>query len=164
MPPAEVEIAIDKPEWESTMDALVRKVGMAAQTAYDMADKPKALKKKTPEISILLTSDEIVQQLNSQYRGKDTPTNVLSFPQIEEDAVPDEDLVLLGDIILAFETVTREAAEKKIPLETYIAHLVVHGTLHLLGYDHKKDDDAEAMESLENKIMERLGYDRPHAV
>jgi probable rRNA maturation factor len=121
----------------------------------------------TVEISIRLTSDAEVQTLNRQYRGKDKPTNVLSFPMVQPDLIDglansDDGEILLGDIVLARETCAREAEERGISLESHAMHLIVHGTLHLLGYDHMHDDEAEHMESLEREIMAKLGLHDPY--
>lgn len=111
------------------------------------------------EISIVLTGDAEQRQLNRQYRGMDKPTNVLSFPQI----APFGPVAgLLGDIILARETVEREAAEMGISFLDHFTHLVVHGFLHILGYDHIKDDEALVMEGLEIRILAALGVADPY--
>jgi probable rRNA maturation factor len=117
--------------------------------------------------SLLLTSDAAVHTLNRNWRGKDQPTNVLSFPMLGRKgllALPAEGPpLLLGDIALARETCTREAAEKHIPLEDHVAHLVVHGLLHLAGYDHETSGaDAEAMEALETKALALIGIADPY--
>jgi len=119
------------------------------------------------EVSIKLSDDTEVQQLNAAYRGKDRPTNVLSFPMIQPDLLPgiantDDGEVLLGDIILAHETCTREAGERDIALADHASHLIVHGTLHLLGHDHEEDGEAEAMEALEIGALETLGLPDPY--
>ena len=125
------------------------------------------------EVSIRLADDAEVHQLNAQWRGKDKPTNVLSFPQLDADeltAALSHDVsagqgeLLLGDIILAHETCVREAAEKAVPLVNHATHLVVHGTLHLLGYDHVDEHEAETMEALERQVMATLGYADPYAL
>jgi len=121
------------------------------------------------EISIRLTSDAEVQALNRQYRGKDKPTNVLSFPMVQPDLIAglantDDGEVLLGDIVLAFETCEREARERGVALEDHAAHLIVHGTLHLLGHDHMNDAEAEAMEAIEQAAMAALGLHDPYPV
>lgn len=113
------------------------------------------------EIAVVLTSDDAVRSLNREHRGLDRPTNVLSFPIGDGDA--DIFGPLLGDIVLARETVWREAAERGWPIGHYLSHLVVHGFLHLIGYDHLIDDDAERMESLEAAILADLGISDPHA-
>ncbi len=120
------------------------------------------------EISVKLSDDHEVQQLNHDYRDKDTPTNVLSFPSMEPDLLPhltnsDDGEVLLGDMILAFETCAREADEKDISLTDHAAHLLVHGTLHLLGYDHIDEHEATIMEELEIKALAKLGISDPYA-
>lgn len=120
------------------------------------------------EVAIRLTDDAEVQGLNAQWRGKDNPTNVLSFPQADADtltigAMADDGEMLLGDIVLARETCEREAAEKRIATEAHAIHLVVHGTLHLLGYDHIDDAEAEAMEEMERRAMAELGFSDPYA-
>jgi probable rRNA maturation factor len=119
------------------------------------------------EISIRLTSDAEVQTLNRQYRGKDKPTNVLSFPMVQPDLIEglanfDDGEVLLGDIVLAYETCVHESQQRDVSLEAHALHLIVHGTLHLLGYDHMQDDEAEHMESLESEIMSKLGLHDPY--
>lgn len=119
------------------------------------------------EISIKFTNDDEVQALNRDYRGKDQPTNVLSFPMVAADLMAtvtnsDDAEVLLGDIVLAYETCLREAGERDITAEAHATHLIVHGTLHLLGYDHMNDGEAEAMEALEQGIMASLGLHNPY--
>ena len=122
----------------------------------------------TVEISVRLTSDVEVHALNRQYRQKDKPTNVLSFPQAEPDDLEDVGgsgpELMLGDIVLAHETCTREAEEKALSLEHHAAHLMVHGTLHLLGYDHLEDGTAEDMEARETRALARLGIGNPYEV
>jgi probable rRNA maturation factor len=121
------------------------------------------------EISIRLTNDAEVQTLNRDYRGKDKPTNVLSFPMIAPDLIAnlantDAGEILLGDIVLALETCQREAGERGITLADYVAHLIVHGTLHLLGHDHMNDAEADAMEAIERTAMAALGLHDPYPV
>jgi probable rRNA maturation factor len=112
------------------------------------------------ELSILLTDDAEQHELNAQWRGKESATNVLSFPQIE----PFGPVVgILGDITLARETLIREAAEQGVTFEAHFTHLVVHGFLHILGYDHLTDAEALQMESLETQILASLGVENPYA-
>ena len=120
------------------------------------------------EIAIRLTDDAEVQTLNRDFRGKDRPTNVLSFPQVQDDlleglANSDDGEILLGDIVLARETCAREAEEKGVSLADHATHLIVHGTLHLVGYDHMDDPSAAAMEALEVKALASLGIANPYA-
>ena len=113
-----------------------------------------------PEITIRIVDEAESHDLNLTYRGKDKPTNVLSFPF----ECPDEvELPLLGDLVICRQVVEREAAEQDKPLEAHWAHMVVHGCLHLLGYDHIEDDEAEEMESLETEIKLSLGFADPYA-
>ena len=115
--------------------------------------------KDEAELSIRMVENKESQQLNHQYRGKNKPTNVLSFPA---DLPPHIELPLLGDLIIAANVVKDEACEQKKPLIAHWAHMVVHGCLHLLGYDHIDDDEAEEMEALETTIMAKLGYPDPY--
>ena len=120
------------------------------------------------EVSIRLTSDAEVRQLNLQYRGQDKPTNVLSFPMVQADLLEtvsqnsDDGELLLGDIVLAHGVCAVEAADKGVSLEAHASHLIVHGVLHLLGYDHQGSAEAEHMESLERDIMAGLGLHDPY--
>jgi probable rRNA maturation factor len=119
------------------------------------------------EIAIRLTSDTEVHTLNRDYRGKDRPTNVLSFPMLDADDLTDlasnpSPEILLGDIVLAYETCAKEAAEKGVSLEAHASHLIVHGMLHLLGYDHIDDEDAQEMEAIETAAMAALGLHAPY--
>ena len=111
------------------------------------------------EMTVRIVDEAESHKLNLTYRGKDRPTNVLSFPF----ECPDEvELPLLGDLVICRQVVEREAAEQEKPLMAHWAHMVVHGSLHLLGYDHIEDDEAEEMESLETQIMQGLGFDDPY--
>ncbi|WP_304191446.1 rRNA maturation RNase YbeY [Phenylobacterium aquaticum] len=112
---------------------------------------------ESPGVCILLTGDDEVAALNDQFRHKAGPTNVLSFP------APPNPEGLIGDIALAYGVCAREAAEQGKMLEQHLSHLVVHGVLHLLGYDHEEDGEAEAMEALERSILETLGVPDPYA-
>ena len=137
-----------------------RAADAAAQVAPELAN-PRLV------ASMLFTRDEHVHELNREWRGKDKPTNVLSFPMLERDDLlalaPDGPPEMLGDLALAHETCAREAAEKGIALAEHAAHLVVHGLLHLAGYDHETSDaDAEEMEALEVKALAHLGIDDPY--
>jgi probable rRNA maturation factor len=123
-----------------------------------------ALKGRTdfeePELTIRLTDEEESQALNSEYRGKDKPTNVLSFPFEMPPGIP---LELLGDLVICVGVVEQEAQEQAKTTEAHWAHMVIHGCLHLLGYDHIKDDEAEEMEALERDLLASLGYPDPYA-
>ena len=105
------------------------------------------------EVSVVLADDSFVQSLNKQYRHKDKPTNVLSF---------ENEGLMAGDIVVAYQTTLREAKEKGISFQAHLAHLLTHGTLHLQGYDHLTDKQAEKMEKLEIKLLQKLGYKNPY--
>ena len=162
----EIDIESDE-EWDSSTDwsLLVRRAAESAlaESAFpQLANGPRSV-----EISVRLASDEQVRALNAEWRGKDKPTNVLSFPLVETDELdnPGEGPeLMLGDIVLAKGVCEREAAEKAIPVETHATHLLVHGTLHLLGYDHLDDDQATDMEDREVRALARLGIDDPYRV
>ncbi|MDJ0512259.1 MAG: rRNA maturation RNase YbeY [Methyloceanibacter sp.] len=130
-------------------------IELAAQAAFTVS--PPA-KQAFYELTIVLTDDAESRDLNRTWRNKDQPTNVLSFP-----AGDMPDTKLLGDIVIAFETTAAEAADKTIPLADHVSHLVVHGTLHLLGHDHLDDAEAERMEELERRALASLGITDPYA-
>ena len=122
------------------------------------------------EISVRLADDDEVRQLNAQYRGKDKATNVLSFPMIQPDLLDtvtqnsDDGEVLLGDIVLAHGVCADEAAAKGVTLADHASHLIVHGVLHLLGYDHGSEDEARAMEAIEIAVLAGLGIAAPYLI
>ena len=160
-----LEVAVDRTDgWpEPGWEALAERAAMAALRGAGRGDLAQAF----GEISLRLTDDAEVQQLNAAYRGKDKPTNILSFPQFEADkldaGMSHAGELLLGDMIVARETVVGEAAEKCIALESHVTHLIVHGTLHLIGYDHQDDGSADAMEALEREVLAGLGIADPYA-
>lgn len=141
-------------EWPDISAALesIKAVLAGSTTFHDFADT-------TVEISIVLADDPFVQDLNRTWRGKNKPTNVLSFPQ---DPDPGTEEVNLGDVILAYQTVKKEAQSQGKSFMDHTSHLLVHGILHLLGHDHENDDEAEEMESLEIQILEKLGVKNPY--
>lgn len=148
------------------LDILIEDGDWSAFTAVEsaLADAAEAVARrldlKDAEAAVALSSDERVRALNLAYRGKDKPTNVLSFPAGEHVAGPRR---YLGDIILAAETVAAEAEAEGKPCRHHLQHLVVHGLLHLLGYDHEDDRDAQVMEQLEIEILGQLGVPDPYA-
>jgi probable rRNA maturation factor len=163
----EVDINADE-EWDSSRswDELVRNAAEAA--VAESAFPQLATSSRPVEISVLLTSDEKVRDLNAEYRGKHSPTNVLSFPMADPDDLREASVarseLLLGDIILARGVCGAEATDKGVSLEDHATHLVVHGTLHLLGYDHNEDRDAADMEAREVRALARLGVANPYEV
>ena len=134
-----------------------RAIGAAAEMAD--ADTEDA------ELAVMLTDDGGIRTLNQNWRGIDKATNVLSFPALQPTgpAGPDDAPCMLGDIAIAYETTRREADEEQKTFDHHLSHLAVHGFLHLIGYDHESDDEAEAMESLEREILAQLGIPDPYA-
>ncbi|HRY24052.1 MAG: rRNA maturation RNase YbeY [Geminicoccaceae bacterium] len=163
-----IEVAVGNGAWRSAVtdpevichQAATAALRAAAET-YFSTGVPDRL-----EVSIRLTDDAEVQALNRTWRGQDKPTNVLSFegddPGLVDPRTPSDAPWLLGDVVLACETVTREAEADGRPVAAHLAHLVVHGVLHLLGHDHEDEVDALTMEGLESRIVEGLGYADPH--
>jgi len=151
-------------DWEA-LAARAAEVALAKTPFGEWATSPTMI-----EIAVRFTSDDEVQTLNRDYRHKDKPTNVLSFPMIQPDLLDtvtqnsDDGEVILGDIVLAHGVCEREAAERGISTADHAAHLIVHGTLHLLGYDHQGDAEAEAMEDMERAALAELGLHDPYPV
>ena len=165
-----IEVAVQaEPGWDDGTDweGLATEAVAAALRISPFADMLTAA--YNAEISVRLAEDYEVRALNRQYRQKDKPTNVLSFPMVQDDllealANSDDGEVLIGDIILARGVCVREAEEKGVTAAEHATHLIVHGTLHLLGFDHMADDEAEAMEDLERAALATLGIDDPYVV
>lgn len=157
-----MQIDIDIEDWpEGNWAALAERGAQAAGEGEPMLANPRLI------ASLLFTSDAEVHTLNREWRTRDKPTNVLSFPMLEreelEGLAQDGQPVMLGDIALAYETCAREAAEKGVSLEAHATHLIVHGLLHLAGHDHvESDEQAEAMEALETRILAKLGIADPY--
>lgn len=156
-----IEISVQDPEWEKMGD-IHDIIKLVAKTALNSAILPKEVIDRDMEISIVLANDDLVQVLNREYRQKDKPTNVLTFATLDEEEIPTAGILNLGDVILSYQTIEREAQEQgKFPMD-HIKHLTVHGVLHLLGYDHQEDDEANDMETLEIRILEQLGVQNPY--
>ena len=156
------------PEWETEEDwiDLAERAARAAIGASSHADL--LSRNFLLEVSVKLSDDSEVHSLNKAYRGKDKPTNVLSFPQIQPDlldtlANTDDGEALLGDIILAYETCREEASAKDVAFSDHVSHLIVHGSLHLLGYDHENEIEAGVMENCEINALATLGIANPYA-
>lgn len=152
-----IEVVLDGGEWEMLSDA----AALAEAASRAVALSP-SIDGTDPALAcIALSNDATVRDLNKRFRGQDKATNVLSFPappaQHERDGLP-----RLGDIALAFETVAREAQEQGVSLAHHFQHLVVHGLLHLLGFDHETEGEAEEMEGLEVEILATLGIGNPY--
>ncbi|CAN7468973.1 rRNA maturation RNase YbeY [Phenylobacterium sp. LjRoot225] len=145
-----IDVEIEVADWTAALPDAEARVRQAAEAALmqEGADGE--------GVVLLLTDDATVQDLNARFRGKDSPTNVLSFP------APPNPERLLGDVALAFGVCAREAVDQGKPLAHHLQHLVVHGVLHLLGYDHMSDDEAEAMEGLERVVLAGIGVPDPY--
>jgi probable rRNA maturation factor len=158
LPTTEVLVVADCWQAEPGAEAVIHR---AIATAAEIADADIG----EAELAVMLTDDGGIRTLNSNWRGVDKPTNVLSFPALPPTGAggPDDAPRMLGDIAIAYETTRREADDEQKPFDHHLSHLAVHGFLHLIGYDHEKDDDAEAMESLETEILAQLGIPDPYA-
>lgn len=148
MPLPEITIHISSSAWKDTWKTARKDIKTIIKAIES------SLSTSMGELAIVLTDDAAIAPLNNIYRGKAKPTNVLSFPAEEEG--------MLGDVLLAYETIAREAEEQNKTLKAHAMHLVVHGVLHLLGYDHENERDAEKMESQEIVILKRLGIENPY--
>jgi probable rRNA maturation factor len=152
-----IEILVESGRWSGRrgVEPLLRRAITGASTAL-----PAKAARSTSgaELAIVLTNDSAVRELNRTWRGKDEPTNVLAFPT-DPQAGPHR---VLGDVVIAYETLAREAKTERKPFDHHLAHLAVHGFLHLCGYDHETDRQAAAMERLETAILARLGIPDPY--
>jgi probable rRNA maturation factor len=151
--PVEIDIAADSALWTACPDAdatVCRAIGAAAQAAG-----------KAGTVAVMLTDDASIRVMNAQWRGIDKPTNVLSFPAAGAPGTPDS--VHLGDIAIAYETVAAESASENKAFADHLAHLAIHGYLHLVGFDHETDAEATQMEHLETQILSGLGIADPYA-
>src|SRR5256884_6020503 len=156
LPLTEVLVVADCWQTEPDAEAVIHRAIHAAAEIAD-ADVGEA------ELAIMLTDDAGIRTLNNNWRGIDKPTNVLSFPALQPTAgAPADAPRMLGDIAIAYGTTRQEADDEEKPFDHHLSHLAVHGFLHLIGYDHEKDDDAEAMESLEREILTQLGIPDPY--
>jgi probable rRNA maturation factor len=163
-PSSAIEVASPCAGWRRACPAVRRLARDAARVA--LAHAGAALEFAPParvELGITLADDAGLRRLNRDYRGRDMPTNVLAFPAWEPGKrAPPSARLLLGDVVLGFETVVREAAEQGKPLADHLRHLIVHGVLHLLGYDHRTEADAVTMEALETSVLATLGVPDPY--
>ncbi len=152
----DIDISIESEKWTSIeLESLVNRAVKAAQAEANVALAPFA------ELSLLFCDDARIRELNSEWRGMDKATNVLSFPASEPAHLSRSPL--LGDIAIAFETVERESKDEEKTLTDHVSHMVVHGFLHLVGYDHEIESEAEEMEDAERRALARLGIADPYA-
>jgi probable rRNA maturation factor len=157
-PATEVLIVADCWRAEAGAEAVIHR---AIETAAEMVDAETG----DVELAIMLTDDDGIRTLNNNWRGIDKPTNVLSFPALQPTGTPSPDDAprMLGDIAIAYETMRREADDEQKPFDHHLSHLAIHGFLHLIGFDHETDQEAEEMEALERKILAQLGIPDPYA-
>jgi probable rRNA maturation factor len=158
LPITEVLVVADCWQTEPDAEAVIqRAVAAAAEIAKAGIGEA--------ELAVMLTDDSGIRTLNNNWRGIDKPTNVLSFPALPPTGAggPDDAPRMLGDIAIAYETTRKEADDEQKPFDHHLSHLAVHGFLHLIGYDHEQDHDAEQMESLEQEILAQLGIPDPYA-
>jgi probable rRNA maturation factor len=157
LPLTEVLVVADCWQTEPDVESVIhRAINAAAEIAgVDVGDA---------ELAVMLTDDSGIRTLNNNWRGIDKPTNVLSFPALQPTgtATPSDVPRMLGDIAIAYETTRKEADDEQKPFDHHLSHLAVHGFLHLIGHDHENDDDAEAMEGLEQEILAHLGIPDPY--
>ncbi|HXZ02066.1 MAG TPA: rRNA maturation RNase YbeY [Stellaceae bacterium] len=154
----EIDLAEPSPLWRRALAEPARVCERAARAALAGADAPRG----PAELAVVLADDALVRALNRDWRGRDAPTNVLSFSARDGGPAPPDAPLLLGDVVLAFETVAAEAEAQKKPLADHLAHLVVHGVLHLLGFDHEVAAEARRMEALERRVLAGLGVADPY--
>lgn len=153
---ATIDIVIECDSWTACagLEAGIERAALAALAASGVTIRPGA------ELAVLLADDATIAGLNARWRGKPQPTNVLSFPAATPEALAQSPMI--GDIALAYETCAGEAVAEGKSLSDHLAHLVVHGTLHLAGYDHEQDAEAERMEALERQVLAGLGIADPY--
>lgn len=158
---AEIAVLIEHPRWSESLPEVEALCRRAAQAALDAVESPS---ERPVEVSLVLSDDATVRRLNREWRGKDGATNVLSFAALDDDGEPEvaDAPLLLGDVVLAFETCAAEATAEGTGLADHLAHLVVHGLLHLLGWDHQDDGEAAEMEALETDVLGGLGIADPY--
>jgi probable rRNA maturation factor len=158
LPLTEVLIVADGWRAEPDAEAVIHRAIAAAAEAV-RAGSGEA------ELAVMLTDDAGIRTLNGNWRGIDKPTNVLSFPALQPTGRggPDDAPRMLGDIAIAYETTRKEADDEQKPFDHHLSHLAIHGFLHLMGYDHETDDDADVMEGLEQEILAQLGIPDPYA-
>jgi len=164
-----LNLNIDDERWENvipSIDVVCEKILITATEYLNSINVNIGNKKLPISVNLMLSNDDVVHQLNLEFRNKDKPTNVLSFANIDSDDfevyLQETDIIELGDIIVALETLQNEAILKNISLFAHFSHLFVHGILHLFGFDHQNDDEAEEMENMEVLILQKLGINNPY--
>lgn len=158
-----IDVSLSEPEWKSSFLDVEKLAAKAMKYTLKITTLPDEIVGRDIEASIVLANDDLIQVLNRQYRNIDKPTNVLSFAGLDSDMpIPKDGPYPLGDIILSYQTIDREAREQGKFFKDHFLHMIVHGTLHLLGYDHQTDDEATIMESMEIRILEKMNVQNPY--
>lgn len=166
----EVYISINEPRWESQLKDFEELSSQVVSLAVNFINENEPLdffaSNKPMTFNLCLSNNKEIHTLNKEFRNQDKPTNVLSFANIDDpyfsEQIKHEKIIEMGDIIIALETMLKESEEKKILLHDHFCHLLTHGVLHLLGYDHIKDDEAEHMENFEIRILNLLNINNPY--
>ncbi len=159
----DIQISVEAESWTSEDELYVFSTKVLdAAVDFLKAEEKQPFPKQPTELSLVFTDDEAIREINAEWRDKDKATNVLSFPAypLEPGGMPGP---MLGDIVIARETVEREALDLEKSFEDHLTHLLVHGFLHLFGYDHLDTEEAEEMEGLETRILAKLGLSDPYA-
>jgi probable rRNA maturation factor len=167
----EICIIIDDEAWKKAVRCVSKfakdKMSYAFEHVFSKHTLTNIPKDKKLSVNLLLTNDSQITELNNNFRNKNTPTNVLTFANIDDEFFQEEiklyPIVALGDIAISLETMQREALEQNKPLTDHFAHLLVHGVLHILGYDHIKEEDAAIMQDIEADILAQFNIPNPHA-
>lgn len=157
-----IDISVQYLEWSLKFPDIEAEIKKLIHKSLQYVILPRALLDKSIELSVILANDDVVHVLNREYRGKDKPTNVLSFATLDSEEPDNIPTIHIGDIMLAYETINQEALEQQKTHIDHVRHLIVHGFLHLLGYDHENDEDANDMETMEIKILEAFGIQSPY--
>lgn len=169
-----IEIDLHQTTWKRAELIDIKSLKKYTKIIVTTVLKNRKLRFKEFTISMVFTTDKKIQQLNKEHRGKDSPTNVLSFQYVEDNIIQkaekyQNEELYIGELIFGYETILKEAQEKAYPFEctseifqNHLTHLIIHGTLHLLGYDHKDDKEAEIMEELEIEILKGFGIENPY--
>lgn len=168
-----LDISVDFEKWQEALANYQELANKVIEQITQNVSEGKALQKFDHiELSIVLCDDALINKLNNDYRQQDKPTNVLSFPGLSPEQIekylrlsdnPADIPHILGEIYIAYETISQEAEIAGISIENHFAHLIMHGTLHLLGFDHIEDWQADKMEQIETKLLFNLGIDDPYA-
>ncbi|MEM6812229.1 MAG: rRNA maturation RNase YbeY [Pseudomonadota bacterium] len=156
-----IDVTIQDPSWNK-LGGIEDVVRLSAKTTLDGSVLPKEAMDRDLEAGIVLANNDLLQVLNREYRNKDKPTNVLTFASLDSDEPQSDGPLNLGEVFVSFDTAMSEASDEEKFILDHVRHLIVHGVLHLLGYDHETEDEATDMETLEIRILERMNVQNPY--